>query len=275
MNQQQIEKKDYNPEGRLWVHSIFYTIQGEGPFAGVPAVFVRLQGCNLQCAGCDTIYTAPYGNRTEVQKTHHLPASLAQMVDIHFQLGDRLPTVRQRLVVITGGEPFRQNLLPFLEELNRRPGYFTQIETNGTIKPAVPEERDPSVYWATNISHRMGNYIVCSPKTPRVHPWYDAVACGFKYVLDHRSVDPDDGLPNNVLATPHPARVYRQKVRVRPIYLQPMDHTIEFSGIDQTFTHVKQQIEILNHKSLKAVQASCMKHGYTLQLQLHKILGVE
>jgi len=48
-----ITKADYQPVD-LQVEEIFYTLQGEGPFAGRPAVFVRLAGCPLRCQWCDT-----------------------------------------------------------------------------------------------------------------------------------------------------------------------------------------------------------------------------
>ena len=38
----------------LWVQEVFYTLQGEGPFSGQPALFIRLAGCNLRCFWCDT-----------------------------------------------------------------------------------------------------------------------------------------------------------------------------------------------------------------------------
>lgn len=279
MNKQPIEKRDLDPEGRLWVHSIFYTIQGEGPFAGVPAVFVRLQGCNLQCPGCDTIYTAPYGGRTELQKTHVKPTLLAEMVETALQMDGRMTTVPLTLVVITGGEPFRQNIIPFIMELRKRPGFFVQIETNGTFSPLRPEGVDIFDFYSVNYWTRRGVFIVCSPKTPNVHGDYNALACCFKYVLDHRSVDPDDGLPTNVLCNvaPHqlmkPRRVYRQKIPVRPIYLQPMDHSIELGQSEFTVSYERVQRD--NYLSLEAAKASCLKHGYTFQLQVHKHIGVE
>ena len=51
---------DYDAAGLLRMTSLFYTFQGEGPFAGFPAVFVRLAGCNIgakqDCKWCDTAF---------------------------------------------------------------------------------------------------------------------------------------------------------------------------------------------------------------------------
>ena len=68
------------------INEIFYSLQGEGRFTGVPAVFVRLAGCNLRCPFCDTDFTSV---------TETSAADIVREVK-------RYPA---RHVVLTGGEP--------------------------------------------------------------------------------------------------------------------------------------------------------------------------
>lgn len=131
---------------RLEVKHIFPTIQGEGPLAGVPAVFVRLSGCNLQCSFCDTEFDN--GRDTDV-------ADIIRQVEGFSLANDNGERVR-RLVVITGGEPLRQPIGPFCQHLLDA-GFAVQIETNGTLfRDDLPEAVT----------------IVCSPKTAngQYHP---------------------------------------------------------------------------------------------------------
>lgn len=235
MNLQPIEKRAKSADGLLSLHSIFHTIQGEGPFCGTPSVFVRLAGCNLQCPVCDTDYTQ--GRRA---------ASVQEILD----------KVREYqssgLVVITGGEPFRQDITQLLNVLTDA-GFYVQIETNGTLEPVeYPYSTMPGI--------RTGVYVVCSPKAGKVHPRINDVACCFKYVIAHDSIHEDDGLPLRALehrASPYVARP--PKTWARPIYLQPMDS----------------KDEKLNRLNLQAAIDSCMKFGYILQLQIHKIINME
>lgn len=102
----------------LFVQEIFPTLQGEGPLVGMPSVFVRLGGCNLACDFCDTEF--------ESFSEMALEAVLEKVA------GDT------PLIVLTGGEPLRQNIVPLCEALLAQ-GFMVQIETNGTLWRPLPE----------------------------------------------------------------------------------------------------------------------------------------
>ena len=57
-NTQPAEKLDRQFDDMLDIQEIFWTLQGEGPFVGVPAVFIRTAGCNFLCRACDSDYTS-------------------------------------------------------------------------------------------------------------------------------------------------------------------------------------------------------------------------
>lgn len=230
-NPQQAIPADHRADGTILVHSIFKTIQGEGPFCGERALFIRLYGCNLQCPGCDTEYTAT--------RSHMNPSELADIVK------NILSWPQGALIVITGGEPFRQNIVPAIRALLDA-GYRVQIETNGIL-------------WLddTPIHHKKFS-IVCAPKTKKIHDeiWRNAAA--FKYVITAGDVNPDDGLPYRALH--HKAAP--QVARPRPgalVYVQPMD----------------EQDETANALNLEAAVKSTMEHGHRLQIQIHKIIDME
>lgn len=215
------------------VHSIFSTIQGEGPFTGRPCVFIRLAGCNLQCPGCDTEYTK---GRTRVSAD-----------DIIHDIKRIMPN-NSKLVVITGGEPFRQELYPLCVKLDHE-GFQVQIECNGTLGPVI----EPS-YFVHNVT------IVCSPKTPHINKKLLPAIDHFKYVIDHNSVSDEDGLPVRVLGRNHKGHVCRPPANFKGnIYVQPAD--------------VKDEKE--NLKNIQVCVCVSMKFGYTVQIQTHKHLGVE
>lgn len=124
--------------GSLVVSEVFGpTIQGEGPSAGRPAMFVRLGLCNLDCGAglgatwsCDTPYTWDWlgklGERFDraEQLTHRTVDDVAAAVT------DRGPT----LIVVSGGEPMIQQaaLADLVAALY---GYDVEVETNGTRAP--------------------------------------------------------------------------------------------------------------------------------------------
>ena len=238
-NAQPIEKLDRDRADVLDIHSIFYTIQGEGPFCGVPAVFIRLAGCNLQCPWCDTDYTTGRERWT----TYRVVDTVRRLAPAG------------TLVVITGGEPFRQDLTDLLIDLLSK-RYYVQIETNGTLPPP----NLPAAMYSVNPQDKRGVYVVCSPKTGAVQAAVHGVACCYKYVLDVDSIDPEDGLPLQALGHAAKPRLARPLAgTAKPVYLQPADH----------------KDALRNQRNMDAVVASAMKHGYTVQVQIHKILGME
>jgi 7-carboxy-7-deazaguanine synthase len=238
INTQPPEPPVQSSGSKLDVHSLFLTIQGEGPFSGRRAVFVRLAGCNLQCPGCDTLYTD--GRRQVWHET------LAHKVG---DLGNA-DGKGNAVVVITGGEPLRQPIGPFVELLvrNRHP-WTVQIESNGTCEPDVLLQqllmtRNPNVH------------LVVSPKTKKINPVCMELATAFKYVLDHRHVG-EDGLPTVALEHERGGGVARPRLGA-PVYITPYDA----------------QDEDENALNNKAVVDSCLDHGHIAGLQIHKYLMV-
>ncbi len=110
------------------INEIFYSLQGEGHFTGVPSIFIRFAGCNLKCPFCDT---------------QHEPYEEMSMQDII----DRIKGFVGRHVVFTGGEPSLQLTADICCQLKDL-GYDIQVETNGTHE--LPEG---CIDWVT-----------CSPK---------------------------------------------------------------------------------------------------------------
>ena len=98
------------------VNEIFYSIQGEGAFAGTPAVFVRFSGCNLDCPWCDTDHS-----HAEEMTRDELDKAVAGLLAGH----------EGAIVVLTGGEPALQ--LHDDEPLFRGLACRICIETNGTL----------------------------------------------------------------------------------------------------------------------------------------------
>jgi 7-carboxy-7-deazaguanine synthase len=109
----------------LKVNEIFYSIQGETITAGMPSVFVRLTGCNLDCAYCDTRYARANGTDMEI-------GTIVQKIE-------QYPSADH--VTITGGEPLAQPNAVFLMKQIIDRGWKCQIETNGSILlKDVPEK---------------------------------------------------------------------------------------------------------------------------------------
>jgi len=108
----------------LKVNEIFYSIQGESSWAGLPFVFVRLTGCNLRCSYCDTRYAYDEGEETTVER-----------------ILQQIKAYNCRRVEITGGEPLLQKETPALVSRLLAEGYTVLMETNGSLDINLVDNR--------------------------------------------------------------------------------------------------------------------------------------
>ncbi|MBI5969830.1 MAG: radical SAM protein [Deltaproteobacteria bacterium] len=101
----------------MLISEIFYSIQGESTYAGLPCVFIRLAGCNLKCAWCDTPYARAASDGFEMTGDEVLSEAAKYGC---------------RLCEITGGEPLMQSETAETAQRFLDAGYTTLVETNGS-----------------------------------------------------------------------------------------------------------------------------------------------
>lgn len=188
----------------LYVQSIFKTIQGEGPHVGMPAMFIRLGGCNLACEFCDTEFES---------------FKLQKIQDIMTKIADLCQESIVPLAVITGGEPLRQNISLLCDQLIED-GYKVQIETNGTLWRPLAEEVE----------------IICSPKQqgrkyfslrPDVLKRINALKFIVSTKIKGYDIVPDVG----------------QVGKSIPVFVQPMDECDEQQNVENARLAVKLALE--------------------------------
>lgn len=229
MNHQKISRVERFGHS-LMVTKLFDSIQGEGPLCGLPCTFLRLQGCVLRCQYCDTSY--------DVGKVEHVG-----------DLVEEIMRRKNRLLILTGGEPLRQRSAILLVSELLDHGWKVQVETSGSV---MPEE------WLEVLPRTM---VVCSPKTrvvvkelvPLVHSW--------KYVVEAGKVCDEDGLPNRCPQSDRPLLVQRPPAEIPPeeIFVGPC-----WSDDEDVY-----------RQNVQAALHGVQKFGYRLNLQVHKWLGVE
>lgn len=143
------------------VNEIFYSIQGEGRWAGRAAIFIRFSGCNLTCSFCDT----DFKDFEEMDESDIL---------------DRVQSIggECKFIVLTGGEPTLQVDDTLVDMLHHQ-GYYLSMETNGTHP--VPQGID---------------WVTCSPKTLFVKNGMVAIkkASEVKVVFDGKHEISDAGI---------------------------------------------------------------------------------
>jgi 7-carboxy-7-deazaguanine synthase len=277
---------------QMMVTSMFMTLQGEGPYRGEPAFFIRLAKCNLDCQFCDTFFDdgdwltfdqiaerieetidkfyADQGMDRPVW-TNHTVGVRGEFAD------DDIQTIRKKMVlVMTGGEPMLQdNINPFLARMQ---SVFakTQIESNGTQATAIPDSTT----------------LVCSPKClekkkiavrylkPRVEI-LERADC-LKFVMEANPDSPYSDIPDwaHEWAEQTGKQVYISPMNVynsvplesKKLRLNSNSTTLaERSTIDEVVSFWEPELLDMKANQINHEYAAqfCVKNGFILNLQIH------
>ena len=268
---------------KIKVSELFYSVQGEGRFMGVPSIFLRTFGCNFTCQG----FGMPRGTlSTEADKVaeraiefteykglplvstgcdsyaswHPAFKDLSPMVEIEGladSIVDLLPFKqwREEHLVITGGEPLLgwQKQYPELLETGLMKGCKDiTFETNGTMRLTEKFKE----YLSVRSGHTEFTFSVSAKLPAAGEPWKDAIKP--KVVVDYENygyvylkfvVATEEDVQDALKAT----QEYRDAGLHGPVYLMPV------GGVESVYS--------LNNKS---VALAAMKHGlrYSDRLQV-------
>jgi organic radical activating enzyme len=236
------------------VVEIFKAIQGEGPTAGIPVIFLRLANCNLSCKFCDSAYAWRWKGDAHVahddeivydKGTETRRMSVSQIVDEIDDLVGKEQVIQT--LVVSGGEPmfWNKTLHLLLVEINETVYIENfEIETNGTI---VPDEGfDALEFLSYNVSPKLSN----SGDSKKMRLKEKALSffadkdSAFKFVVN----DVQDLKEVNKIVDDYDIPPYR-------VYLQPQSRTAE-----EFIEKSKWIIEL------------CLVSGYTFGARLHTII---
>lgn len=272
-----------SPKDSLFVTSMFMTLQGEGPFRGETAFFIRLAKCNLACSFCDTFFDdGDWMTYTEIFEKIY--KTIADFYDGYenipsFAKNDLERWEKNKLVlVITGGEPsLQQNLATFLHHATN---IFraTQIESNGILSlEDLP--LDTILVISPKCIEKGGNAIRYIQ--PNKHA-LDRADC-LKFVMEADPNSPYSNIPEWAHTW---ARTTGKSIFVSPMNIyndQPKKskelrafgaNRIEMedrSTVDEVISFwedglLDMKVNQLNHEYTAKF---CVKHGYIFNMQLH------
>lgn len=227
-------------EKRYSVKAVWRTIQGEGAWAGRPAVFVRFTGCNMW-SGYDAdrerdaemnAAACPLWCDTDFTKEGARKFTASELVAEMLAVAERI-----RFCVLTGGEPLMQADGPLIEALHNA-GFFIATETNGTISLAESFGDTPP------------DWIVCSPK----HSSDQLVI----ETMDELKLVVPDYQPQSYLSLVERTRPHTLGGSImKLLWLQPEDGPR------------------LEEATLRAIDLAQSNPEWRVSVQTHKVLGVE
>lgn len=272
--------KDANKD-ELLITSRFFTLQGEGPYRGQPAYFIRLAKCNLACSFCDT-----YFDSGDWKSFSSLLEEASFVINDFFKKRNMFVPAwaknfpRKIVLVITGGEPSLQtNLSNFLKLAQN---YFqnTQIESNGIIAlPNLPDsttlvvspkciEKNGKVerYLEPNkkVLERADclKFLLSAPEDDRYAPYSKIPAWAHEWA---------ESTGKQVFVSP--INLYKKEPqRVKSIRDEERHLTLdERSDVNEVVSFWESDLLDLkkNQRNHEYAAEYCLQHGFILNLQMH------
>lgn len=265
----------------LLVTSRFFTLQGEGPFRGHPAYFIRLAKCNLACSFCDT-----YFDSGDWRNFSSLLAEADEVIHEFFK-SRSMPTpvwaqgvAKKMVLVITGGEPSLQaNLSAFIAAAQP---YFQdiQIESNGisilsdlpqntclVVSPKCLEKEGKVIRYLEPNKAMLERadylkFVLSAPEDARYAPYSELPSWAHEWAektKKHIFISP----MNCYKKEPQRAKTARDEGRQLT--------AAERSEINEVVSFWEPELLDLkkNQRNHEYAAEYCMKYGYVLNLQIH------
>jgi 7-carboxy-7-deazaguanine synthase len=273
------------PARSLFVTSMFFTLQGEGPYAGMPALFIRLTKCNLACSFCDTFFDdGDWMTFEEIQsKAYHTICAYwndkGQEVPEWVLPRSATPFLGpfNCVLVVTGGEPLLQkNLMDFLSD-SKKMFRNMQIESNGTVNQDVPEH--VTLVCSPKCSEKNGVAVKYLAPTELILKRADCL----KFVMSSEAGSPYNNIPDW-------AHKWRKENPSKEIYVSPMNIYNSFpqkikilhaetgkitmdqrSTVDEVISFWEPGLLNLKENQINHEYTAryCMEHGLRLNMQMH------
>ena len=173
---------------------IFYTIEGEGEYAGIPSVFMRLSMCNLTCKGFAS-EDSPHGCDSYISWSVKNKMTFNEIFE-YMEENKLVEKLKDGAILkLTGGEPLVQQkqLLKFIEAYIEKYDHHPvmDFETNATIMPDTQWVEKYYASFTTSPKLTSNGDPEESTYKPDVLKWHREIGSGFKFVIS-RSEDIDE-----------------------------------------------------------------------------------
>lgn len=297
---EKVGKSHFNDAGdKIKVTSIFFTMQGEGPYRGIPALFVRLTHCNLSCSWCDAFFEeGEYYTVDEImnQARHEIDKFFEGNVPewaVGYDGDHSIYSSRQAVFVVTGGEPTLQSNLYNLLDAASKEYRWTQIESNGVLEPIVPDSTtvvvSPKCMEKVKVEDGFKRFVPTGYMAP--NPKTLARADVLKFIMEDQ---PDFDSPyQSVPEWAHqwrkdtgkdifvsPMNIYKrepkQSVEARAKLTSNKMELSERSMYDEVVEFWEPGLMDLEaaERNHKWTAQYALKHGFIYQMQLHLFAGL-